>query len=87
MRPLSLRTMKIFISESSNPYANAAIEDGFYKSDSGETILFFYVNSPTVVFGRSQNPWMEADIPWCEANGISILRRFSGGAANRVGAY
>ena len=79
MRPRALRTMKVFISESSNPYANAAVEEGFYKSDCGETILFFYVNSPAVVFGRSQNPWMEADISWCEENGIGILRRFSGG--------
>lgn len=71
--------MKAFISESSNPYANAAIEESFYKTGVAEPVLFFYVNSPTVVFGRSQNPWMEADIAWCQANGISILRRFSGG--------
>jgi len=71
--------MKAFISESSNPYVNVATEECLYKAGLDEPVLLFYVNAPTVVFGRSQNPWMEADIGWCEANGISILRRFSGG--------
>ncbi|MBO4512184.1 MAG: lipoate--protein ligase family protein, partial [Victivallales bacterium] len=73
--------MKAYITEYSNPFANAALEEAFYKSAIDEPVLLFYVNEPTVVLGRSQNPWMEADVPWCEKNGIHILRRFSGGGA------
>ena len=71
--------MKVFISDSNDPYVNLATEDLFYKDANESGILFFYVNKPTVVFGRSQNPWMEADIAWCEEQGINVLRRFSGG--------
>ncbi len=73
--------MKVCISHIGDPFANAALEDAFYKTSraDNESVLLFYVNKPTVVFGRSQNPWMEADIPWCLKNDIHILRRFSGG--------
>lgn len=56
-------------------------------------ILMLYVNSPCVVIGRNQNPWTEVNLPnilssraqkgaaWeaGSGNGVSLLRRRSGG--------
>uniref|UniRef100_A0A1I7UJ20 BPL/LPL catalytic domain-containing protein n=1 Tax=Caenorhabditis tropicalis TaxID=1561998 RepID=A0A1I7UJ20_9PELO len=36
-------------------------------------------NTPTVVIGRHQNPWVEVNIPFCHDNDIQLARRHSGG--------
>jgi lipoyltransferase 1 len=38
-------------------------------------------NSPCVVIGRHQNPWVEANIPYLRDNNINLARRNSGGGA------
>ena len=37
-----------------------------------EDIFFTWVVSPTVIFGRHQVMEAEVNIPYCDANGISI---------------
>lgn len=50
------------------------------QSDSGEKeILFLWQSRPTVIFGRHQDMQVEVNIPWCEANGVEMYRRKSGG--------
>ncbi|CAK5105909.1 unnamed protein product [Meloidogyne enterolobii] len=38
-------------------------------------------NSPSVVIGRYQNPWVEANVKFCKENNIKLVRRYSGGGA------
>ena len=55
-----------------------AMEEYFAKRVE-EDIFFTWVVSPTVIFGRHQVMEAEVNIPYCEANGIAIYRRKSGG--------
>lgn len=42
-------------------------------------IFFTWIVSPTVIFGRHQVMQNEVNIPFCQANGIAMYRRKSGG--------
>uniref|UniRef100_A0A914XZ01 BPL/LPL catalytic domain-containing protein n=1 Tax=Panagrolaimus superbus TaxID=310955 RepID=A0A914XZ01_9BILA len=42
-------------------------------------VYLFKNNSPAVVIGRHQNPFLEADIQYVDENGIDFARRHSGG--------
>ncbi|MCJ1283624.1 Biotin/lipoate A/B protein ligase [Xylographa opegraphella] len=54
---------QIYTSKSTNPFLNLSIEHFLLqKSPADSTILFFYVDRPSVVIGRNQNPWLEADL-------------------------
>ena len=44
-----------------------------------EDTLFLWIVRPTVIFGRHQVMENEVNIPYCEANGIEMYRRKSGG--------
>ena len=46
---------------------------------SGERAGFLWSVPPTVIYGRNQDPAAEIDIPYCEAAGIDMQRRKSGG--------
>lgn len=39
----------------------------------------FFSNTPSVVIGRHQNPWLEVDIGYAQDKGVNLVRRFSGG--------
>lgn len=54
---------QIYISQASDPYVNLSIEHFLLEnSPANSTVLFLYVNSPCVVVGRNQNPWLEANL-------------------------
>lgn len=54
---------QIYISRSRDPFLNLSIEHYFLqKTKPDATILFLYANSPCVVIGRNQNPWLEIDL-------------------------
>ena len=54
---------QIYVSRSLDPFLNLSIEHYLLqKSPPNSTILFLYVNSPCVVIGRNQNPWLEVDL-------------------------
>ena len=54
---------QIYTSQSNNPFLNLSIEQFLLqKSPADSTILFFYIDRPSVVIGRNQNPWLEADL-------------------------
>lgn len=72
--------MKLFVSSETDPRVNMGLEHYFLQEWGGEGCLV-YRNSPTVLIGKNQNPYREANIPYCKREGISILRRISGGGA------
>ncbi|KAH0238571.1 hypothetical protein KCV06_g433, partial [Aureobasidium melanogenum] len=52
-----------YISRSSDPYINLSIEHYLLqKSHPDSSILFLYVNRPSVIIGRNQNPWLEVNL-------------------------
>lgn len=71
--------MKVFTSPYQNPFINLALEDHFLRGGADLPILFFYVNRPSVVLGRFQNPWLETNLPYLVQNDIWMVRRQSGG--------
>lgn len=71
--------MKVFVSPYQNPYINLALEDYFLRGAVDLPLLFFYVNRPSVVMGRFQNPWLECNLPFLVEKDIWMVRRQSGG--------
>ena len=80
----------VFKSSTRNPYLNLAVEHYiFQNSPEKSRVLFLYVNRPSVVMGRNQNPWLEVDlqalntsIPAKGKDGflpVDLVRRKSGG--------
>lgn len=75
-------TAKILISETNNPWFNLAIEDFIFNEMSLEhPVLFLWRNQPTVVIGRSQNPWIECHLEKMEQENVLLARRQTGGGA------
>lgn len=71
--------MKILISDRLDPAFHLALEEVLFFEVEFDTLLFFYRNTPSVILGKHQNPWMEANLATAEAEGIPVLRRISGG--------
>ncbi|KAK3926667.1 Lipoyltransferase 1, mitochondrial [Frankliniella fusca] len=71
----------VFISQSKDVFSNLALEDWMYRNMdfSKHHILMLWQNSPTVVIGRHQNPWLEANPQVLSENGVEVARRNSGG--------
>lgn len=54
---------QIYVSRNHDPFVNLSIEHFLLQNSPPEsTILFLYVNSPCVVIGRNQNPWLETNL-------------------------
>lgn len=81
---------QIWTSRSHNPFLNLSIEHYLLQNTPTDSaVLFLYINSPCVVIGRNQNPWLEANlkIVGCNARhglhgkekAIQLVRRRSGG--------
>jgi len=63
-----------------NIYMNLALEQLLARGlRKGERILLFWTDSPSVVFGRFQNPWSECRTELLAEAGILAARRYSGG--------
>ncbi|MFC4892738.1 lipoate--protein ligase [Pseudofrancisella aestuarii] len=72
--------MKIYLSQSNNPYFNLALENWiFLEALESDKILFLWQNNPCVVIGRAQNPWQECYLKAMLEDNIPIIRRQSGG--------
>lgn len=73
----------VFISQSNDVYSNLALEDWIYRNFdfAHHHILMLWINSPTVVVGRHQNPFAEANVSTLMHNGVELARRNSGGGA------
>ncbi|KAJ1532387.1 hypothetical protein ONE63_000987 [Megalurothrips usitatus] len=71
----------VFISQSRDVFSNLALEDWVYRNMdlTKHHILMLWQNSPTVVVGRHQNPWLEANPAILAEKGVEVARRNSGG--------
>ncbi|KAH9809016.1 hypothetical protein DFH28DRAFT_1134536 [Melampsora americana] len=70
----------VYLSTSLNPYFNLAYEDLLFRNtDASLPKLLIYRNSKSVIIGRNQNPWVEANISSLRKNDVPIVRRRSGG--------
>jgi lipoate-protein ligase A len=72
--------MQVVFSPYTIPEFNLAAEEYFFSANC-EEYLFLYVNKPSVIIGSNQAVANEADMDFCSANGIPIVRRLSGGGA------
>lgn len=86
------RPVQSYISSSRDPFLNLSIEHFLLqKSDPESAVLFLYVNRPSIIIGRNQNPWLEVNLallnstqgqPETEPPGlgaVDLVRRRSGG--------
>ncbi|TKA73098.1 hypothetical protein B0A55_04836 [Friedmanniomyces simplex] len=82
-----------YISTSRDPYLNLSLEHHLLQKSAPEsTVLFLYINRPSIIIGRNQNPWLEVNLallnpvrsgqPETEPPGLGVVdlvRRRSGG--------
>lgn len=74
--------LQVYISTSHSPFLNLSIEHHLFQTTPQKsTVLFLYTNSPSIVIGRNQNPWVEVNLPLLHESParISLVRRRSGG--------
>jgi lipoate-protein ligase A len=65
-----------------DPAMNLALEEVLMRRfQGGEPLLFFYVNDPSVVIGRNQVPYVEANMQHVMRRRTRVVRRMSGGGA------
>lgn len=70
----------LVLTKTNNPYRNNAIESVLFDAYTHyESILLLWVNDPSVVLGRNQNPWREVAVDQCLKSGVEVVRRQSGG--------
>lgn len=70
----------LWLPESTHAPDNLALEH--YLLDhltADQAHIMLWRSSPTVLIGRAQNPWYEADTQYTAAHNIPVLRRISGG--------
>jgi lipoate-protein ligase A len=73
--------MQILKSASDSPAYNCALEESLLTERPGRDVLLFYINRPSVIVGRNQEIAAEANVAYCRANRIEIVKRISGGGA------
>lgn len=63
-----------------DPALNLAIEEYLVrKVNSTDDYLYLYINEPSVIIGKHQNPFEEVNLNFCNDKNIKLLRRISGG--------
>jgi lipoate-protein ligase A len=63
-----------------DPRTNLAIEEYILRNpDFTEDGVFLYINEPSIIIGRNQNPLEEVNLEYAEAHHIHVVRRLSGG--------
>lgn len=73
---------KIYVQDSiQDPFFNLAAEEYLLKkrNENGGNYLFIYRNSDSIVCGKNQSIWSEANLKYCRENNIQIAKRVSGG--------
>jgi lipoate-protein ligase A len=73
----------VYLSHSRHPTENLSLEEYLFDNFNGQgPLLFFYINHPTVIIGKNQNPWLEcyaAAIDSAAHQQQTFYRRSSGG--------
>ncbi len=66
--------------ETDNPSYNLAMEEYLVKQlQHNEPLLFIYINRPSIIIGRNQNPFEEINLAYAKKHQIEVVRRLSGG--------
>lgn len=73
--------MIIIDSPSNDAYFNIATEEYLLTKFPEKDLLFFYVNSPSIIIGKFQNTLAEINLEYVNENKIKVVRRMSGGGA------
>jgi len=69
-------------SETADPALNLALEEYCLRNlDPGFEYLLFYINRPSIIIGRHQNPFQEFNQKLARQKEILLVRRISGGGA------
>lgn len=69
-----------YFSKSNDPFENLALENQLLlKLGKNEKQLLMYVNRPSIVMGRFQNPWIESNLSELKIRKVDLVRRQSGG--------
>ena len=72
--------MRVIIHTHTDPYFNLAAEEYLLENET-QDIFMLWRNDNAVVIGKNQNTWAEVNVPFTEENGITVVRRLSGGGA------
>ena len=64
-----------------NPTINATVGYCLRHLHPKNDYMLLYINDPSVIIGKNQNPFQEADLVYARENSIRIVRRISGGGA------
>jgi len=75
---------KVYKSTSHDIFYNLALENWIYHNfevNDNSGMMLLWRNSPCVVIGRHQNPWLECDLSALQDRQMVIARRKSGGGA------
>lgn len=67
--------------KSTNPFYNLALEEYILTTKKNMSFLILWQNNNTVVIGNNQNAWEEVNLDFARKNGISVVRRITGGGA------
>jgi len=76
--------MKVLFNDCVDVYGNMALDTYCLESlplERGETLVYLWRNSPSVIIGVTQNPYTEVNLEYLKENGISLARRVTGGGA------
>ena len=77
-----MTALRLLVSDSHDPLFNLAVEECIFRQmDPNQRVLFLWRNANTVVIGRAQNPWKECNTRRMEEDGVTLVRRSSGGGA------
>lgn len=72
--------MRTILLDSTDPHFNLAVEE-YLLMHGEEDIRMLWRNDRAVIIGKNQNTWAEVNVPYTEENGVSVVRRLSGGGA------
>lgn len=70
---------RIIISNTFDPAYNLALEE--YLIECKRDVLYLWQNANTIVIGRNQNPYKECNLRKMNEDGVTLIRRKSGGGA------
>ncbi|MGF1761153.1 lipoate--protein ligase [Photobacterium sagamiensis] len=74
--------LHLYLSKSTNPWFNQAVEDVLFNSLSpGQCVLFVWRNRSSVNIGKDQNPWLVCNTQNVHRKSLSIVRRQTYGGA------